>query len=133
VIIDSSAVVAIVTKEPSGEACRNSLRAASIRRMSAANVLETSIVLSRVHDDTFSTEFDELLAVMNVIIEPVTSEQVVIAREAHRRYGRGSRHRARLNFGDCFAYALAKVYAEPLLFVGNDFIHTDLKPALSNA
>lgn len=101
--------------------------------MSAANVLETSIVLSRVNDNIFSNEFDELLAVLGVIIEPVTIEQVTIAREAHGRYGRGSRHRAHLNFGDCFAYALAKVYDEPLLFVGNDFVHTDLKPALSSA
>jgi ribonuclease VapC len=130
VIIDSSAVVAIVTNEPAGDSCRQSLRAAPIRRMSAANVLETSIVLSRVNDDIFATEFDELLAAMNVIIEPVTIEQVYIAREAHRRYGRGSRHRAHLNFGDCFAYALARVYDEPLLFVGNDFIYTDLEPAL---
>ena len=99
--------------------------------MSAANVLETSIVLSRVNDNIFSTEFDELLAEMGIIIEPVTIERTTIAREAHRRYGRGSRHRARLNFGDCCAYALAKVYGEPLLFVSNDFIHTDLEPALS--
>ena len=101
--------------------------------MSAANVLETSIVLSRVNDDIFSTEFDELLVAMNIIFEPVTAEQAQIAREAHRQYGRGSRHRARLNFGDCFAYALARVYDQPLLFVGNDFIHPDLESALSNA
>lgn len=100
--------------------------------MSAANVLETSIVLSRVADDKFSSEFDELLSAMDVIIEPVTVEQVQIARDAHRRYGRGSRHRAHLNFGDCFAYALARVYDEPLLFVGNDFVYTDLEPALSS-
>jgi ribonuclease VapC len=133
VIIDSSAIVAIITNEPAGEACRKALRAAQIRRMSAANVLETSIVLSRVNDDIFSTEFDELLVTMSIIAEPVTIEQVTIAREAHRRYGRGSQHRARLNFGDCFTYALAKIYDEPLLFVGNDFIHTDLKPALTLA
>ena len=99
--------------------------------MSAANMLETSIVLSRVNDDVFSALFDELLEVMNVTIEPVTLEQAQIAREAHQRYGRGSRHRAHLNFGDCFAYALAKTHDEPLLFVGDDFVHTDLRSALS--
>ncbi len=104
---------------------------APIRRLSAGNYLETTIVLSRVKDDVYSAEFDELIALAEIVIEPGTVEQARIAREAHRRYGRGSRHRAHLNFDDCFAYALARVYDEPLLFVGNDFIHTDLQPALS--
>lgn len=132
-IIDSSAVVAIITNEPAGEVCRKALRAAQIRRLSAANDPGTSIVLSRVNDDIFSTEFDELLVTMSVIAEPVTIERVTIARDAHRRYGRGSRHRAHLNFGDCFANALARIYDEPLPFVGNDFTHTDIEPALDPA
>ncbi len=66
-----------------------------------------------------------------ILIEPVTEAQVRIARLAYRRYGKGSGHPARLNFGDCFAYALARDRNEPLLFVGNDFIHTDIKSALT--
>ena len=65
-----------------------------------------------------------------MIIEPVTEAQARIAREAYRDYGRGSGHPARLNFGDCFAYALARATGEPLLFKGSDFIHTDIEPAL---
>ena len=130
-IIDSSALVAIVTQEVRADACLAALMSAPIRRLSAGNYLETAIVLSRVKDDVYSGEFDELIALTGIIIEPVTVEQAQIAREAHRRYGRGSGHRAHLNFGDYFAYALARAYDEPLLVVGNDFIHTDLEPALN--
>ena len=102
--------------------------------MSAASVLETAIVLSRVHDDTFVREFDDLTDMTNIIIiKPVTAHQAQLARKAHRRYGRGSGHRAHRNFGDCFAYALAKAFDEPLLFIGNDFVHTDVRPALASA
>ncbi|MFN8661118.1 MAG: type II toxin-antitoxin system VapC family toxin [Thermomicrobiales bacterium] len=129
-IVDSSALVAIVTQESTADACLAMLLSAPIRRLSAGNYLEAAIVLSRVKDDVYSAEFDELIAISEIVIEPVTAQQARIAQEAHRRYGRGSKHRAHLNFGDCFAYALAKIYDEPLLFVGNDFIHTDLRPAL---
>jgi ribonuclease VapC len=131
VIVDSSALVAIVTQEATAQACLAALMSTPIRRFSAGNYLETAIVLSRVKDDVYSEEFEELIALLEIVIEPVTVEQARIAREAHRRYGRGSRHRAHLNFGDCFAYALAKHYDEPLLFVGNDFVHTDLQAALN--
>lgn len=100
--------------------------------MSAANLLEAAIVVDRLPERRYAAVFDGMIADLDIIIEPVTAQQARIGREARRRYGRGSRHRAHLNFGDCFAYALAKVYNEPLLFVGNDFIHTDLQPALSN-
>lgn len=129
-IVDSSALVAIVTREATAEACLAALMSAPFRRLSAGNYLETAIVLSRVKDDVYSAEFEELIALLEIVIEPVTVEQAQIARDAHRRYGRGSKHRAHLNFGDCFAYALARVYDEPLLFVGNDFTYTDLEPAL---
>lgn len=132
-IIDSSALVAIATQESTADACLAILLSAPIRRLSAGTYLEAAIVLSRVKDDVYSAEFDELIALSEIIIEPVTVEQAQTAREAHGRYGRGSRHRARLNFGDCFAYALARVYDEPLLFVGNDFLHTDLRSAISLA
>jgi ribonuclease VapC len=71
-----------------------------------------------------------LIARLRVAVEPVTLSQVVIARDAHRRFGRGSGHPAKLNFGDCFAYALATELDEPLLFVGQDFIHTDVRRVL---
>lgn len=125
-------MVAILRQEPMAEVCLRTLMSAAVSRMSAAGYLETAIVLTHVPVRELASELDELIAFANVVIEPVTVEQARIAREAHRRYGRGSRHRAHLNFGDCFAYALARVYNEPLLFVGNDFIHTDLQPALSN-
>ena len=77
-----------------------------------------------------SREFDALIERFEVVIEPVTADQARIAREAYRRFGRGSGHPAKLNFGDCFAYALATELDEPLLFVGQDFIHTDVRRVL---
>jgi len=76
-----------------------------------------------------SRRFDDLPRVGEFSIEPVTEEQARIAREAYRDFGKGSRHPAQLNFGDCFAYGLAKVTGEPLLFKGNDFSRTDIAPA----
>ena len=73
---------------------------------------------------------DRFLIRVNAFIEPVTADQVVIAREAFHRFGKGSGHSARLNFGDCFAFALARFYNEPLLFVGSDFAATDIESAL---
>lgn len=131
-IVDSSAILAILLKEPQGDACLQAVLDAPVRRMSAANLLEAAIVVDRLPERRYAAVFDGMIADLDIIIEPVTAQQARIGREARRRYGRGSRHRAHLNFGDCFAYALAKVYHEPLLFVGNDFIHTDLQPALSN-
>jgi uncharacterized protein with PIN domain len=77
-----------------------------------------------------SRRFDDLVSETQLVIEPVTEVQARIAREAYRDFGRGSGHAARLNFGDCFAYALARAQGEPLLFMGADFGHTDIKPAL---
>ena len=98
--------------------------------MSAASFLEAAIVVDRLPDPHDSAAFDELISDLGITIEPVTAHQAVIAREAHRRFGRGSQHRAKLNFGDCFAYALARDSDEPLLFIGQDFGHTDIKPVL---
>ncbi len=123
-------MVAILRQESKAEICLTTLMASPITRMSAASYLETAIVLTHVPVRELAAELDELIAFANVTIESVTAEQARIARVAHRRYGRGSQHRAHLNFGDCFTYALAKVYDESLLFVGNDFVHTDLRPAL---
>ncbi len=129
-IVDSSALIAMSRGEPGSRDCFRAMVGASIIRLSAANFLETTIVIDGWRDPEASREFDEFVARFAVLIEPVTSEQARIARDAYRRFGKGSRHPARLNFGDCFAYALAKDFDEPLLFVGNDFIHTDVRIAL---
>ena len=99
--------------------------------MSAASFLEAAIVVDRNRDPVLSRRFDELIREAEIIIEPVTEAQARIAREAYRDFDRGSGHPARLNFGDCFAYALAKDQGEPLLFKGDDFVHTDITSALS--
>ena len=77
-------------------------------------------------DPIVSRRFDDLVREARLLIEPVTEAQARTAREAYRDFGKGSEHPARLNFGDCFAYALAKATGEPLLFKGDDFTHTDL-------
>ena len=104
------------------QACRSS---ASVR-LSAAGYLEAAIVLDGRDDPVLSRELDELLTRLGVIIEPVSATQAQIARRAYKEFGRGSGHPARLNFGDCFSYALAKQTDEPLLFTGTDFAHTDV-------
>jgi ribonuclease VapC len=98
--------------------------------MSAATYLELSIVIDGRKDPALSREVDDFLDRLSVEIEPVTPEQARIARDAYRDYGRGSGHAANLNFGDCFSYALARAMREPILFKGEDFIHTDLRSAV---
>jgi len=93
--------------------------------------VETAIVIDSRHDPVASRRLDELIRQSGISIEPVDEIQAVMAREAYRDFGRGSGHPAQLNFGDCFAYALARRLAEPLLFKGNDFAQTDIASALS--
>jgi ribonuclease VapC len=130
VIVDTSALIAILLDEPEASACLKSLYPVSRRRISAANFLEAAIVIDGRRRPALSGRLDKLLEELQLIIEPVTEEQARIARQAYRDYGRGSGHTAELNFGDCFAYALARATGQPLLFKGNDFIHTDIEPAL---
>jgi ribonuclease VapC len=129
-IIDASALIAILRDEPEAADCAVSIEAATSRRVSAANFLEAAIVIDASRDPVAGRRFDDLLREAQIVIEPVTEAQARIAREAYRDYGRGSSHPARLNFGDCFAYALARESGEPLLFKGEDFAHTDVMPAL---
>jgi len=103
---------------------------AAARQISAANWLEAAVVIDGSRDPVASRQFDELLSVARIVVAPVTEQQAQIARAAYRDFGKGSGHPAGLNFGDCFAYALAKNTGEPLLFKGQDFIHTDVIPAL---
>ncbi|HET7716322.1 MAG TPA: type II toxin-antitoxin system VapC family toxin [Bauldia sp.] len=98
--------------------------------MTAASYLEIGIVPDKGRDPVLSRSLDDFAARAGVEIEPVTAEQARIAREAYRDFAKGSGHPARLNFGDCFAYALAKDKAEPLLFKGGGFAHTDVRRAI---
>jgi ribonuclease VapC len=131
VIVDTSALIAILRNEPDAAACASAIEAAPHRRMSAASFIEAAIVIDGSDDPVASRRFDDLAREAQLVIEPVTEAQARIAREAYRDFGRGSGHPARLNFGDCFAYALARARGEPLLFKGADFAHTDITPALT--
>ncbi|MGH3803053.1 MAG: type II toxin-antitoxin system VapC family toxin [Pseudonocardiaceae bacterium] len=105
------------------------LAVAQAPRISAANYLETAIVIDASRDPIASRHVDDLCTRATLVIEPVTADQAAIARAAYRDFGKSSSHSAQLNFGDCFAYALAKSADEPLLFKGEGFSRTDLTPA----
>jgi ribonuclease VapC len=130
VIVDTSALIAILRDEPEALAMAQAIEKATERRISAANWLEAAVVIDGSRDAVASRRFDELLSVARIAVAPVTELQAQIARAAYRDFGRGSGHPAGLNFGDCFAYALAKDAGEPLLFKGDDFTQTDVVPAL---
>jgi ribonuclease VapC len=125
-IVDTSALIAILRDEPEARAFAIAIADADRRRLSAANYLEAAIVIDGSRDPIASRRFDDLLREAGISIEPVTEEHAKIAREAYRDFGRGSGHAARLNFGDCFAYALAKTTGEPLLFKGDDFLYAGI-------
>ena len=128
-IIDSSALVAVLLEEEDSERMIAAMVEARALRMSAANWLETAIKIDGADDAVLAEEFEALLAELSIQIVPVTVELAAGARQAYRRFGK-RRHAAKLNFGDCFAYALAASRHEPLLFKGNDFSQTDIEPAL---
>jgi ribonuclease VapC len=125
-IVDTSVLVAIVREEPDGPLYAAAIEESTVNRISAGTYLEVSIVIDRARDPLVSRRLDEILAEGALVIEPVTPSQARIARDAYRDFGKGSGHRAGLNFGDCFAYALASEMSEPLLFKGDDFRHTDI-------
>jgi ribonuclease VapC len=124
-IIDTSALVAILDQEPEAERIVRTLAATPERMLSAANLVEVGIVMQARRGDDGARDVDLLLAKLRIEIAPFTARQAEIARKAFRRFGRG-RHDAKLNFGDCFAYALAKDASTPLLFKGDDFGKTDV-------
>lgn len=128
-IVDTSALIAILRDEPDAAVYARAIAAAARRRISAANFLEAAVVIDGSRDPVASRRFDDLVREAGLVIEPVTPQQARIARDAYRDFGRGSGHAAKLNFGDCFAYALAKDLDEPLLYKGDDFSHTDVTPA----
>jgi ribonuclease VapC len=128
VIVDSSAIVAVLLEEPGFEALALRLRRADSPRLSTANCLEIAIVLQRKGRESMSKELDRLLEILRVEVVPVSVRQGLLARDAFARFGKGN-HPARLNFGDCSAYALARETSEALLFVGEDFSQTDIAAA----
>lgn len=128
-IIDTSALVAILRDEPDAGHYAQAIERAADRRISAATYVEVAAVIDGARDPVASRRVDELLLVAGIVIEPVTEEQARRAREAYRDFGKGSGHAARLNFGDCFSYALATSMGEPLLFKGDDFAQTDVMRA----
>jgi ribonuclease VapC len=126
-IIDTSALIALLRGEPDAPRFADALATrAEPKRLSAANYLEAAIVIDGSRDPVASRRLDEVIAKANISIESVTAEHAQIARAAYRDFGKGSGHPAGLNYGDCFAYALAKATGERLLFKGNDFAQTDV-------
>jgi len=124
-VIDTSAIVAIALDEPDAAELEKRIADDPVRLISAATVLETTIVIETRLGDAGGREFDLWLLKIGAEIVPVDAEQADAARRAWRRYGKG-RHTAALNYGDCFSYALALTRGEPLLFKGEDFAKTDV-------
>jgi ribonuclease VapC len=129
-IVDTSAIVAIIKGEPETPTLAAAMEAADVLRISTATYFEAAIIADSYRNPKLSARFDEIVGHPKFVIEPVTLEQARIARQAYRDYGKGSGHAANLNFGDCFSYALAREKREPILFKGDDFVHTDLRPAV---
>lgn len=127
-IVDTSAIMAVVLGETDSEIIIEKLRDAPVRRVSVATWLELGVVVQRRYPSKAQIA-ETFVRDARFVFEPVTAQQAIIGREAFRLYGQSSGHRARLNFGDCFAYALAKATGEPLLFKGEDFSQTDIVAA----
>lgn len=129
-IVDASAILAILLDEPEADAMTDKLTEQAARpAMSPFNFLEAAVRVDGLSSEAKSARFDELLQVLRIDIVPATPEQALIAREAYAKFGKGN-HKANLNLGDCFAYALSKARNEPLLFKGDDFRRTDIEAAL---
>ena len=127
-ILDSSAIVAVLRAEPEAPGFARAIESAQRRHVSAVSYVEAAVVIDSGRDAVASRRVDDFFRASRIEVESVTPKQAEIARQAYRDFGKG-RHRAGLNFGDCFAYALAKEMDEPLLFKGDDFRHTDVEVA----
>lgn len=129
-IVDSSAIVAILLAEPERQVLLEAIQQAPEVAMTAASYLEVGMVVDGRGNPVLSRQYDALVEALGIEVVDTTAEQARVARAAHRDFGRGSGHPARLNFGDCLSYAAAVQDGVPLLFTGDDFIHTDVTPAL---
>ena len=128
-IVDASALVAIVLKEPVWQTLEKALLDSPENLISPVNRMEVFIRLEFIDGEWLVRKFEALAAGIGLKTVPLDDEQLALAQSAFRRFGKG-RHKAALNMGDCFAYALAKAKGQPILFKGNDFIHTDLESAV---
>jgi ribonuclease VapC len=126
VVIDTSAMIAVLLNEANAVSIAQAIESGSLRLLSAANFLEASIVIESRKGETGGRELDLLLYRAAIEVVAVDQDQAEVARLAWRRFGKG-RHPAGLNYGDCFAYALAKTRRLPLLFDGDDFSQTDIE------
>jgi ribonuclease VapC len=131
IVLDTSAVVAILGREPEADDLTDRATREAATQISAGTALELSIVVLAKWGPEGLDRLDALLRELRATVQPMDEAQVRLGTEAYRRYGRGSGSPAKLNFGDCFAYALARSLSAPLLFKGDDFLHTDIAPALS--
>jgi len=133
IVVDTSVLVAILKGEPEASSFVDHIESRPGSCMSAGSLLECGIVIGSRAGEAGLRAVQELCASLLLEVVPVDAAQSRLGSEAFLRYGRGARNRAQLNFGDCFAYALAKTRNLPLLFKGNDFVHTDVRPALPPA
>jgi ribonuclease VapC len=129
VVLDTSAIIAVMTREAAAERLVSAIRSDPRRRVSTATVVECSLVLLGRYGEAAEPQLDLFLREIGAEVVPVGEEHARLARDAAIRFGRG-RHPAGLNFGDCFSYALAAAGDEPLLFVGEDFARTDIRSVL---
>jgi ribonuclease VapC len=133
VIVDASALLAIIFSEAERNQFLDVLDNAGSISMSPINYVEVAIRVDRDPNPFRTLAFDEIMMTFTIDILPINAEQARIARQAHKSFGRGAGHPARLNLGDCFAFALAKVTREPLLFKGGDFAHPDILAEIESA
>jgi ribonuclease VapC len=129
-VVDTSAIVEFCFGGPRAKAVEETLSGEERLFLSAATALECAIVVARRFGPAGEDKLDELIREAGIEVVPFDAAQLEIARAAYRRFGKGGRHAAQLNYGDCFSYALAKKLGEPLLFVGDDFAQTDIAAAL---
>lgn len=131
-IVETSAAMALIFDEPDTDWIRVAMRMHRRKYISAANVVESAVVVDSRRDPALSRELDRFLSKFHIDVVSVTESQARLARQAYRDFGRGSGHKAQLNFGDCFAYALAQETGEPLLYKGEDFAATGIRSVLPN-
>ena len=131
-IIDTSAIICLIKREPEASQVLACLSTEAPRRMSTATASELFAVVTRTVAPSGWDAMDELISALGIEMVPYDAAQVSIFQQAYAKYGRGGHNasKARLNLGDCFSYALAMALREPLLFIGNDFTHTDVVPAI---
>lgn len=129
-IVDTSALVAILLNEQNAETLASVIRGADRASISAPNLVELCVVADSRLGARSRTLVDDVLATLGIEVAEFTADHARLARDAYRAYGKGSGSKARLNLADSYSYALAAATGEPLLFVGGDFTHTDIRPAL---